>query len=283
MTVSVRRRPPWRATWTFGLAIVGAALSACAARAQDTAPAAPASMVIDHTCVDAADKVIPLDALDRARVTQTLLGHESVGWNVIGGLDQLSRQLPRYRLDIGHMIQAGWYAQHKGFGDFFVGNAANVPGKAQAFEQRLRSGVGDRVQVASLKLCWADMQPRVDTDQAFAAYTGVLERMKQAYPQVTFVYWTMPLRREAMLQERRLRFNELMAQYVRTHSVVLFDIADIECHKPDGSLAVNETGTPALWDGYTTDGGHLNDVGSQRAARAWWWLMARLGGWPGPQ
>ncbi len=268
-----------------GAAVVALALTACRVSAQATdPPPAPASLIIDHTCVDAGDNVIPLDALDRARVVPTLFGHESVGWNVIGGLDQLSRQQTRrYGLDIGHTVEAWWYDQHRGLGEFFVRNANNVPGKAQAFEQKLRSGVGDRVQAASLKLCWADMQQATDVDQAFATYTGVLERMKQAYPRVTVIYWTMPLRREAMLQEKRLRFNELMAAYVKTHAVVLFDIADIECHTPDGRLATNPTGNVALWDGYTTDGGHLNDVGAQRVGRAWWWLMARLAGWPGPK
>ncbi|MBI2301362.1 MAG: SGNH/GDSL hydrolase family protein [Armatimonadetes bacterium] len=239
-------------------------------------------LVIDHTCIDTHDNVIPMNALERARRLRVVLGHESVGFNVVQGLEGLSQQSPRYRLDIGHMIQAWWYTQHAGLGEWFVGNANNVPGKAQAFEQRLASGVGNAVQVASLKLCFADLQRNSDTDANFDAYVDVMERMQRQYPRVKFVYWSMPMRREAVLQQKRTHFNQRMAAYLKQHEVVLFDIADIECHKPDGTAFHNETGELAMWDGYTVDGGHLNDVGKARAARAWWWLTARLAGWEGP-
>ncbi len=246
------------------------------------------SLVIDHRCIDAADRIIPQAALDRVRQTAIVLGHESVGWNVIGGLKSLNQNLgQRYRLEIQHQITArwntNWFDRHRGFGDFFVGNANNVPGKAQAFEQALRAGLANQVQVASLKLCWADLQDRTNTDAVFATYTQVLERLQQAYPRLTFVYWTMPLRRDGRLQDKRTRFNELMAQYARQRSIVLFDLADIEAHQPDGTEYRNETGQLAMWPGYTSDGGHLSEAGSQRAARGWWWLMARVTGWPRPQ
>ena len=277
----------------FGVALGGLAVATAAflalclsARGQTERPAAAKgeSLVIDHTRVDADDKIIPKDALDKARNLKVLFGHESVGFNVLQGLERLGRQSPeRYRLDIGHTIEASWYQQHAGLGEFFVRNANNVPGKARAFEAKLRGGVGEAVAAASLKLCWADLQQSADPDAAFKSYVGVMEEMQKAYPRVRFVYWTVPLRREAILQDKRLRFNELMYAYVKEHNVILFDIADIECHKPDGTEFRNETGKKAMWDGYTNDGGHLNDAGSARVARAWWWLTARLAGWAGPR
>lgn len=242
------------------------------------------SLIIDHNCVDANDNIIPQDALDKARALKVLFGHESVGFNVIQGLERLGGQVPRYRLDIGHMIEPWWYRQHSGLGEFFVRNMNNVPGKATAFEQKLRSGVGDLVQVASLKLCWADLQPSAPAgaaDTIFTAYTGVLERMQQAYPNVKFVYWSMPLRRDTQMADERQHFNERLAVYAKRHKVIVFDIADIESHKPDGNVFTDEAGHLSLWDGYTQDRGHLNEVGAARVARAWWWLTARLAGWPG--
>ena len=58
-------------------------------------------------------------------------------------------------------------------------------------------------------------------------------------------------------------------------------IAAIESHEPDGTPVSNQ-GYEAMYDGYTDDGGHLNDsedMGRQRAAKAMWYLMARLSGW----
>jgi hypothetical protein len=34
-----------------------------------------------------------------------------------------------------------------------------------------------------------------------------------------------------------------------------------------------------MYSGYSDDGGHLNETGQLRAAKAMWWLMARLAGW----
>lgn len=273
-----RRRRTGQCVWRWMVVALVACASLTHADERDS------SLIIDHRCVDTDDRLIPLEWLDRARRLRVLLGHESVGWNVIGGLERLSRERPqRYRMEFGHQIQPAWYDRHTGLGDLFVRNMANVPGKARVFEQALRGGIGDRVEVASLKLCWADLQERNDPDASFRAYVDVMERMQQAYPRVRFVYWTMPLRREARLQEKRTRFNRLMEAYIREHSVPLFDIADLECHRPDGTEFRNETGELAMWDGYTNDGGHLNEVGAARAARAWWWLIARLAGWSGPQ
>jgi hypothetical protein len=239
-----------------------------------------AGFTVDHRCVDATDSGIPQAALDRARRLKVVLGHESVGFNVVQGIELLSQQLPqRYRIDVGHDVQAGWYGGNVGLGEFFVRNMANVPGKAQAFEQRLGGGVGGAVDVASLKLCWADLQQRSDADAAFKTYIDVMERMATRYPKVKFVFWTLPLRKEAMLNEKRERFNQLMRDYAKAHDVVLFDIADIESHQPDGTAVKDQNGREAMWGNYTNDGGHLNDDGKVRVARAWWWLTARLAGW----
>jgi hypothetical protein len=39
---------------------------------------------------------------------------------------------------------------------------------------------------------------------------------------------------------------------------------------------VTVAGHEALYSGYTDDSGHLNSTGANRAAKAWWWLMAQI-------
>lgn len=64
---------------------------------------------------------------------------------------------------------------------------------------------------------------------------------------------------------------------------MLLDVADLECHEPDGTPCLNPDRTEKLCDGYARDqGGHLNAEGAERVARAVWWMLARLAGWAGP-
>ena len=63
-----------------------------------------------------------------------------------------------------------------------------------------------------------------------------------------------------------------------SNNLPLFDIADIESHRADGT-PVTEGGKEALAGEWSSDGGHLNESGSARAAGAMWWLMAQIGGW----
>lgn len=260
-----------------------ALLTGCALGQEGGAAEHPA-LVVDHTCVDAADRTIPAAALDRARAARVLLAHQSVGFDVIRGLEALSTQQPqRYGLEIGHMIQPQWYQWKKrGLGEFFCGRNGSAESKLTAFAERLRGGLAEQVQIASVKLCYADLLEQHDPEQIFGAYARTLAALEQEYQAIRFVWWTIPVMRTERLQAKRTRFNELMRAYVAEHHKTLFDLADIESHDPDGN-PVTGPGGPMLFAGYARDQGHLNDQGAQRVARAWWWLQARLTGWPGPQ
>lgn len=131
-----------------------------------------------------------------------------------------------------------------------------------------------------------------------------LEELERLYPEKTFIYWTTSLARGIGTQEGT-SFNEQMRQYALAHGKVLFDVADIESHDPQGNPCYdNRDGVeycsqngcenhpddgldlPAICQDYTTetDGGHLGSVsgGKIRIAKALWVLMARLAGWNPP-
>ena len=104
-----------------------------------------------------------------------------------------------------------------------------------------------------------------------------LLQLEAAYPDKTIIWWTIPLTSGG--NPGADRFNELVRQYAREHGKVLFDIADIEAHDPDGNYLTNPAGDEILFAGYTEDGGHLNWPGRIRVAQAFWVLLARLNGW----
>lgn len=147
-----------------------------------------------------------------------------------------------------------------------------------------------------------------DPDSGFFADTpqnydiADLEAFIAQHPEKTFFFWTTSLARGIGTQEAT-DFNNQMREYVRKNGLILFDVADIEAHTPDGAPCYdNRDGVeyctkngncenypddgldlPALCREYTTetDGGHLGAVssGGIQLAKGFWVLMAQIAGW----
>lgn len=255
------------------------------ARAEPSRRKAPPALVVDHACVDAADAVVPKDALTAARALRVVFGHQSVGFDVLRGLRGLAEaDADRYALEIEPRVRVEWYARRRGVGEFVLGQNGDALGKVDAFAARVRDGLGDVVDVAMMKLCYADLTERADPKAIFARWKGAYEDLERAFPKVRFVWWTVPVPLPERCADRRTELNDLIRAYVRANGKTLLDVADLESHAPDGKAVTHAGGGEKLFEGYARDaGGHLNDVGAQRVARAWWWLMARIAGWAGPK
>lgn len=109
-----------------------------------------------------------------------------------------------------------------------------------------------------------------------------LAALEGQYPDKTFVYWTTSLARNIGTDVSR-RFNEQMRQWARTNNRILFDLADILSHTPEGQACLSDSGNPVICCEYTTEseGGHLGAVsaGKLQAAKAMWVMLAQLAGW----
>jgi hypothetical protein len=162
-------------------------------------------------------------------------------------------------------------------------------GKVSDFVERLdRSTPGESFDAVGFNFNYSDGLPGSDiVNQFFSTAAGArlgnvgtLEALETRHPGKTFVWWSMALPRQssATMQE----FNERMRAYAREHHKVLFDLADVESHTPDGRPCADNQGNglEAICQEYTDErnSGHLNARGSQRAAKAIWVLMARLAG-----
>lgn len=248
-------------------------------------PAPTAPIVVDHACVDAKDAVIPADALKAARALHVVFGHQSVGFDVIRGLKLLSDAQPdRYALAIQPQIRAEWFARNAGLGEFFLGKNGDPAGKIDAFAAAVRGGFGDRVDVAMMKLCYADMVERSDPKAVFERWKTTYEALAKDYPKVRFVWWTVPLTIPPRCSDQRTQTNDLIRAYAKEKGAALLDVADIECHTPDGKACLHPDGAEKLVEAYARDqGGHLNDDGAQRVGRGVWWMLARIAGWAGPK
>jgi hypothetical protein len=235
-----------------------------------------AGFIIDHTCIDVSDNIIPQTYLNSARSLDILFNHQSVGYNIIEGLQSLADLNPtRYSYVNENWPSADWYDTSDGLGDFTAGDNGDPQSKVNGFDALLRTdGYGAHVDVAYMKFCFVDNT--TSASQIWNWYRTAMLNLETTFPSVQFVWWTMPIMTDG--DAIRDQFNTLVRTFCSANNKILFDIADIECHNPSGALVTNN-GYQAMYAGYTDDGGHLKEAGRLRVARATWWLWARCAGW----
>ena len=236
-----------------------------------------------------------VSALELAKVAKARIffGHQSVGYNILSGIGAVA-------LDRGvelavvegrdPKIASGPCVLHA-----TIGANTDPLGKMRDFDTIVRGGVGDWADIAFMKLCYVDLGADTDVETLFAEYKKTMAALARDYPRVAFVHSTAPLttiewglkaRLKAIAKRllgrpvagadnaARERYNALLrAEY--GPSGRLFDLALLESTAPDDPSAGNGNGGRALLQRYTTDGGHLNERGSRRAAEG---LLALLAG-----
>lgn len=224
---------------------------------------------------------------------RVFFGHQSVGQNIIEGLSTIGTAPATIVESRDPQPRSGGVFQHAP-----IGVNGDPLGKIRDFEALINGGIGSRVDVALMKLCYVDFSSSTDPQAVFDAYRTSMEALERAYPNVTFLYTTAPLttdrgwldnakaslklwlgRAASNLPENivRERYNALVRQQYRD-SGRLLDIAAIESQLDNGNhLARNYRGfrymimNPA----WTSDGAHLNARGSETVARQLLSLVAR--------
>lgn len=235
--------------------------------------------------VAAAIRALPPAELQKVARKRIYFGHQSVGYNLVEGLEAISRERP----DAGLKIVEARTAQ--GLAGPALAHATNGKNeqpltKIKDFADTMAGGLGATADVAFFKFCYIDFPPGSDVEGLFAEYKGTLARLRQAYPKVRFVHVTSPLTvvqsgPKALVKKllgRKLggaeanlvreRFNALLRSEYQGKEP-LFDLAAIESQLPDGSQVTFAEGGrshPALAPAYASDGKHLNALGARWAA-----------------
>ena len=176
-----------------------------------------------------------------------------------------------------------------------VGKNLDPLSKINEFSSIVEKDIGNKADIAFFKFCYVDFPAHGEVETIFQHYRETLSRLREAYPGTTLIHFTTPLvRREKGLKtvikqflgrDRtgyednlvRHRFNELLRnEYVNREP--FFDLALLESTHSNGKTQYYSEGSQkyySLYDGYTTDGGHLNAKGSRFIAEQ---LLAYLAG-----
>ncbi|MDH2414810.1 hypothetical protein [Nocardioides sp. CER19] len=216
--------------------------------------------------------------------TKILFGHQSVGANLLGALPDVYRQA---HLPAPLIVETRDVATSaRGFiAHAYVGRNGDPLGKLADFSRLVDGPLGDDVDVALVKFCYADIVAGTDVRAVFDAYTSTMADLAARHPDVRFLYTTAPLTADRNVKAKikavlgrddgmgpddnraRQRYNELIREEYGM-SGRLFDIAAVESTMQatptrrgdgDGTYYV-------LNDNLRSDRGHLNEQGAEAAA-----------------
>ncbi len=246
---------------------------------------APAlAQVVDHEDVDGVD-LLSQAVMDAIGEQRWLFTHASVGGNMVAGLDDLRGSDPtRYLLET---VSVSYLSGEERAADppdpTIAGTVYDCqrgnPGwssKLTIFDSSVRvSGWSyDAVDMAMDKLCYIDQTADAQS------YIDMMVALESAYPSTVFVYTTIPLTTsEDANNVLRNDYNDAVRAHCQSTGCLLFDIADMEAHDPTGVEHTFSSGGETyqkLYDGYTSDGGHLDTVGRQRIAKGWYAVAATV-------
>jgi len=251
--------------------------------------AADQPIIIDHTCTDLSQ--IPQERIDLAKQNLRLAyGHTSHGSQIVTGMEVLTWSSDLYAFNWDG--DGGALSLYDTVPEGDLGSPDRVTWASLTQDMLNSEGNNRNVVVWSWcgQVSWSSPED-IDT------YLNLMSQLERDFPNVTFVYMTGHLDgtgEEGNLNQR----NNQIRDYCRANNKVLFDFADIESYDPDGNYYLNRGAT----DGCDYDGGnwaddwcarnpgqcadcdcaHSKGINCQQKAKAFWWMLARLAGWPGP-
>jgi len=233
-----------------------------------------------------------LEAVAHKRI---LFGHQSVGLNLIEGIQQLSTKVG-VPVNITEVKSAS-EVKPAMFGHTFIAENEKPFMKLDSLEKAM-GAQPTNLDITITKFCFVDFTPQTDAKALFARYQSTIKDLEAKNPGTTFVHVTAPLTSEKTgLKEfvkrllgrggtatnaRREEYNALLRKTYQGREPV-FDLAHVESTAPDGKPVMvewNNIMVPSMDPEYTDDGGHLNSVGKLRAAREFISVLASIPGRP---
>lgn len=267
-----------------GVAVLGAAGTSYALTR-------PLSKAVGTETYDVAEATA--DQLATVGDLTVFFGHQSVGGNMMDALPEVyaAAGVTAPAIVRGEEVPAGRgpVMLHTN-----IGRNRDPLGKIAAFDAAIRGGLGDVVDAAVLKLCFVDFVEGTDAEAVFAAYRDTMAALERDYPDVVFVYTTVPLTidMDGAIAVAKARVKSLLGRATSSfhpeHNVVreqynamiraeygatgrLFDIAAVQATNADGIQQVRSYDGATMFameEFLSSDPGHLNPQGGAIVASA---------------
>ena len=222
-------------------------------------------------------------------------GHQSVGYNILGGVETILNENPQIKLSIKETYDPDDFTQGT-IAHSRIGYNTDPESKLDMFAFIIKSGGATKADIMFLKFCYVDINAKTDVKALFNDYKKTFRQLKTNFPSTVFIHMTTPLTTlqdgtKAWIKKimgrplggtienrNRHEYNEMIRKtYIGQEPV--FDIAYIESTFPNGNRAtfeLNGTTYYYLVPEYTNDGGHLNETGRKLVAEQLMLLLANI-------
>lgn len=234
---------------------------------------------------------IPDEVWQKLSEKRIYFGHQSVGFNIVDGMEDIQRSNPRIKLKI---VKVSSTSELKTpiFGHSNVGQNGDPQSKMRAFAEIIEQGTEYPPDIAFFKFCYVDITSHSDVNRLFTEYKNAMERLKKNHPKIVFVHATVPLTESNKTLKNfvksvlgrvddnvnRNTYNDLLRREYGGKEP-LFDIAKAESTYPDGArsfFSFKGSNYYSLAPEYTTDGGHLNEQGKRAVAQELMLLLSSI-------
>jgi hypothetical protein len=237
---------------------------------------------------------LPVETWQNILRMKIFFGHQSVGFNIIDGIEDILRDSPQHVLRIVETRDAESFKTPI-LAHTRIGENTKPISKIDDFASAIEGGIGNNADVAFFKFCYVDITKTSDVKAIFDYYKSRMQRLEEAYPGTAFVHVTVPLTTipkgpKAWLNKmlgrsaddiedniKRNEFNDMMRTAYEGKKP-FFDLAKIESIYQDGTYDNYSYGGGsyrAMVPLYTTDGGHLNELGRVIVAQQLLVLLAQ--------
>jgi hypothetical protein len=225
--------------------------------------------------------------LQRISQARILLGHQSVGRNILAGLDQLAS-------DAGipvRVIEVNGAPPDDAPGLFHsnVGQNRDPDSKCEVFGQLLTGFDQPKYDVAAMKFCYVDLGRDTPTEVGamLDRYQRLVDDLRTQRPDVQLMHITMPLKSDMPGRKTTVKrmlgmsmpndadnvlrnaFNDQLRE--RYAGEPIFDLAAVESTLPNGTRSGFKHDSKLIFTlaaEYTNDGGHLVGASQRLAAAA---------------
>lgn len=231
------------------------------------------------------ESAMPINTLEwqALNTKRVVFGHQSVGWNILNGLERLANQ-QGVKINLQEQRTA---PELPGISHFAIGKNGDPLSKINDFAAAIDAGAAQGADMALMKLCYVDFNANTDAIQVANSYISSLDDLAQKHPDTQFVAVTTPLRttqtglktwiKQLMGRQpsgyldnaKRGQFNKRLREHY-AEAGRLFDLAAIEAES-NGKLCriyVDFQVVEALCPDLSSDGGHLNERGQEVVATA---------------
>lgn len=240
---------------------------------------------------------IPAKIFSQMANTRIYFGHQSVGINILRGVERLYSQTPSATLNIEEF--SGTIPVTKGFLlHSKIGKNTDPISKLNAFADQCIALKDANLHWAMMKFCYIDFNAQTVQAQIQKTYLDVFAELKKQCPNTGFIHITAPYTAvrygvrsiiKKILGQPTEREQENIARnqfndFLRSHFTQepLFDLAALEATDPQNNPVTFQCGGKkyqTLFPGYTNDGGHLNEDAQMYIAAK---LIQFIGDLPSP-